>query len=270
MTHAEMQKKIVRRIACFAGDASLVAWNLNSGERFDWQEERIVNPASTIKLPILCAAYYWAERGELDLDRRLCLKKSDFVPGNGVLCEFAEGLNLTLRDAMHLMIVISDNTATNLVIETVGLERIKAFLAAKGLAEMVVGRKMFDTVSEKAGINNYLNARTLALVLQGLENRTLLAPHFCDEALDILLRQQCNNKIPAKIVERWDLAFAESAIKIAHKTGEMPSIEHDAGIIYLPSSEKFVLVVLTENGKNEDAVELISDLALDFTMYFQR
>ena len=101
MEREEFWARIRKQIAGFDGEVALAAENLNSGERFDWQSERLFPPASTIKLPILCAAYYWARRGGTPLNTRIPVKAADRVGGNGVLAEFDEGLMPTLHDLMR-------------------------------------------------------------------------------------------------------------------------------------------------------------------------
>lgn len=268
MNHDSFAEVLEKKARQFDGHLSIVSENLDTGERFALNENRIVTPASTIKLPILCAAYYWAEQGAVNLDDRIAITAEDRVGGNGVLFEFAEGLRPTLRDLMVLMIVISDNMATNMVMTAVGAHRIKAFLEAKGLLGPIrAERKMLDPVGMKQGLVNCVTADALAAILKGLANETLLSPDHCREALGILLRQQCNNKMPVKVIDRWDLIFKKNDVKIAHKTGDMPGIEHDIGIVYTPSN-KFVLVLLTEEGDNEQAIELVSDLTKDFVDYY--
>lgn len=267
MDHNAFEKEIQGLIDSFSGVAAVAAEDLDTKEAFAWNEDRIITPASTIKLPVLCAAYYWAERGEVDLDSRIPIKAADRVGGNGVLYELAEGLAPTLRDLMTLMIVISDNMATNLVMEAVGTDRIKVFLEASGLGEIRAERKMLDPAGMKAGLVNCVTAGGLGRLLRGLAEETLLSPEHCREALDILLRQQCNNKMPVKVIDRWDLVFKKNEIKIAHKTGDMPGIEHDIGIVFTPRS-KFVLVLLTEEGDNEAAIELVQELARRFVDYY--
>lgn len=268
MNRNELIKKIENRIATANGTISIVAKNLDSLESFAWNENIVFySPASTIKLPILCAAYYWARKGVISLDQKVTVHEKDRVGGCGVLFEFDEGLTPTLHDLMRIMIVVSDNMATNLVMETVGKNRIQQFLVETGLDAIRAERKMLDPEGMRLGQINCVTARALAEILEGLANHTLLDPQDCEDAIEILLRQQINTKLPAKVIERWDLVFNRSTIRIAHKTGDMPEVEHDIGIIFMPNT-KFVLAVLTENIDNDLAIEFISDTAKDFVDYF--
>ena len=307
MSHEAFREFVEKKTGSISGKVSVVAENILTGEAFAWNESAAFNPASTIKLPILCAAYHWAQKGQLDLNGHIALKASDKAGGFGILSELGEGLQLTLRDLMKLMIVISDNTATNMVIEAVGIGRIKTFLEEHGLGEIRAERKMFDYDAIKKGFNNVVTGRSLAKNLKGLARGTLLAPEYCKEALDILLRQQCNNKMPAKIIDCRDLLTRQGpinnpaassgvcclgkvsdsgfntqdsaasrgvlnpsqTIKIAHKTGEMQGVEHDIGIVYTPRSE-FLFVFLAEDVNNKAAIELVQDLTQDFVNYFDQ
>ncbi len=268
MEREELCRIIERRMQALPGKIAVVARNPDTGEEFAWNGDQLFTPASTIKLPILCAAYYWAEKGVLSLEGRIMVREKDRVGGNGVLFEFAEGLEPKLRDLMTLMIVVSDNMATNLVMEAVGTERIKGFLEKKGLGVIRAERKMLDPQGMKKGLVNCVTAGALAEILEGLARETLLDPEDCRDAVNILLRQQCNNKMPVKVIDRWDLIFKRNEVKIAHKTGDMPGIEHDIGIVYLPRT-KFVLVCLTEDVENEKAIGFISEVTGDFVEYFR-
>lgn len=268
MDRNELIKKVEDRIAAIEGSISIVAKDLNGSDEFAWNEDAVIySPASTIKLPILCAAYYWARKGVISLNQKVVVREKDRVGGCGILFEFDEGLTPTLHDLMRIMIAISDNMATNLVMETVGRERIRQFLEVAGLGVIRAERKMLDPEGMKLGQINCVTAKALAEILEGLVNRTLLDPRDCEDAISILLSQQINTKLPAKVIERWDLVFDRSAIKIAHKTGDMPGVEHDVGIVFMPNT-KFVLVVMTENIDNDLAIEFISDTAKYFVDYF--
>lgn len=267
MERSQFIRLIEAKLAALPGKTALVARNLDTGESFAWREEEIFTPASTIKLPILCAAYYWARQGVVSLDQRIAVREKDRVGGNGLLFEFGEGLEPTLLDLMTIMIVISDNMATNLVMEAVGIDRIREFLELSGLGVIRAERKMLDPEGLKRGLVNCVTARALADILEGLAKGALLDPEDCRGAVEILLRQQCNNKMPTLVIDRWDLIFKRNKIRIAHKTGDMPGIEHDVGIVFLPDS-RFVLVCLTEEVDNEKAIEWIAGITKDFVEYF--
>ena len=267
MQREEFSKKITELLAGLPGKTAVAAKDLTDGESFAWRDTELFTPASTIKLPILCAAYDAARRGLVSLEQRIPVKAIDRVGGNGVLFEFAEGLMPTLHDLMTLMIVISDNMATNLVMDAVGTGEIRSFLESRDLGEIRAERRMLDPEGMRRGLVNCVTAKSLARLLEGLVNETLLEPEDCQDAVSILLRQQCNNKMPVEVIDRWDLIFQRSDIKIAHKTGDMPGIEHDAGLVFLPNTT-FVLVCLTENVENEAAIRLISRITKEFTDYF--
>lgn len=269
MQRTELENLVAGKISELKGKVSIYAKNLISQEVFGWNEDEVVmSPASTIKLPILCAAYAAAKKGNVSLGQRVPLLNKDRVGGNGILTELAEGLQPTLHDLMTLMIIISDNMATNLVMETVGTECIQAFLEEKQLNVIRAERKMLDPVGMSKGLVNCVTARSLGLILEGLDNKTLLEPADCEDAISILLRQQYNTKMPSKVIDRWDLIFKKADIQIAHKTGDMPETEHDIGIVYMPKT-KFVLAVLTEKVNNAEAIEFIGAITREFVQYFK-
>lgn len=249
------------------GTVGYVAKSIKTNETFSLNEDRVFVPASTIKLPILCAAYDFARRGKVSLDQEIPVRREDKVGGNGVLKDLRDGLTMTLKDLMILMIIISDNTATNLVIDALGIDDINDYFQEKGLLETKVERKMLDAEAKARGLENYISPRDLATVLEGLARKTLLHPEDCDDAIDVLLRQQVNTKMPLKLADRFEYIFNEFPIRVAHKTGDLMGIEHDVGIVFTPKDE-IVLVILTEETDNKKGIEFVADLSKLIVDYF--
>lgn len=191
--------------------------------------------ASVIKIPIMMAAFNHARAGLLRLDDVITMRNQDKVGGSGVLKELHAGLQLTLLDAINLMIVVSDNTATNLVIDSVTIERINEYMTQKGCRGSRLEAHLMKP--KPGGPYNTITAADISLLLKGLAQRTIENPGDCDAMIDILSRQQYNQKLPR--------CLPKEAI-CAHKTGEVTGVTHDAGIITGPKA-KFVTVCLSQN-----------------------
>jgi beta-lactamase class A len=123
-------------IQAHEGQVAIAVKNLTTGETYEYKADAVMPTASLIKFPVMIEAYRQAAEGKLDLKAMITLKEADKVPGSGILTDhFSPGLTLSLRDAIRLMIVYSDNTATNLVLDAIGLPATAETMAKMGLPE---------------------------------------------------------------------------------------------------------------------------------------
>jgi beta-lactamase class A len=203
------------------------ALDLNAGERFP--------SASVIKVCILVELLARAEAGEVRLDDRVRLADAQKVPGSGVLSMLHEGTELTLEDLAHLMICVSDNTASNMLIDRLGCDRINSRLRILGLEKTELGRKFYDFEARDRGLDNWASAGELADLLVGIERRQVVSPGACEKMLAIMRKQQFDTRIPRLL---------PPDTPVANKTGSITGVCHDIGVIYAPSGP-LVLAVLT-------------------------
>lgn len=208
--------------------------------------------ASLIKLPIMIEAFCQAQKHGLDLTAQIHLKEDGKAGGAGVLHLLTEGATLTWMDLVTLMIVVSDNTAANLLIDQTGMANINEKLADLGCSQTVLERKLMDFEAIKRGKNNRTTARDVGMLLKVIDHGSILSEKSRKAALNILQNQQFRYKLPAYM--------DEEKIVIANKTGELDGIEHDAGIFTF-QSEKVMACVLTKNLESEaegrEAIALI-------------
>src|SRR5271168_2204192 len=136
--------RVQTAIQGFPGSVSLFAENLDTGKSYDLRADAPVPTASTIKLPIMVELFAEAEEGKLDWNQKLELTDQDKVSGSGVLTELSGGDLLPIRDLMHLMIVVSDNTATNLILDRIGGNAVNFRMAQLGLRQTAVMRKIMQ------------------------------------------------------------------------------------------------------------------------------
>ena len=137
-----MDRRVRAAISGFQGTVRLFAKNLDTGETYGIGENEKVRTASTIKLPIMVAVFREVAVGRAKWDETLTLRADDMVTGSGVLREFSNGLKLPLRDVVHMMIVVSDNTATNMVIERITADAVNAEMDRYGLTATRCMRKI--------------------------------------------------------------------------------------------------------------------------------
>lgn len=229
-----MEKRIKEIINENSGVAGVVIRD-SFGKLLMINEEVVFPSASIIKLFILMAL------NKEDYNKRIELKKVDKVGGCGILKVMEDGLPLTVKDTAYLMICLSDNTATNILIDYIGMDKINSCIKEKGFAGTVLGRKMMDAEARKAGKDNFTTPKDVLGVLKMLCKNP--------DDLDMLRNQAYNNKIP--------LYFARE-VDFAHKTGELMYIEHDAGRLFFDGGWVDVIVLTKDLEKNEDGIKINS------------
>ncbi|MBQ9009415.1 MAG: serine hydrolase [Clostridia bacterium] len=221
---AELQK-LEGNIGVFieAGDGSKLQINADAP----------IEAASVIKLPIMGAVFEAAQAHRLSLDEMVETRAEEMMPGCGVLTRMHAGLRVTVRDLVVLMIIVSDNTATNRLIDLVGMDTVNGFIDRQGLRGTRLRRKLFDEKLAARGIQNTVTAMDMGLLLRRILDGTLVSPEASGEMLDILSCQQLNGKIPFYLSYNLDRKEPISPdIDCAHKTGEDTGITHDVGILF--------------------------------------
>lgn len=225
-------QKIQQILSETQGFFGISFFDLKFNEEFSLYGREIFPSASIIKVPLLLTVLSLAEQKAFSLEQTFILKEKDKTTGAGALQELHAGLEVSLLDLLNLMIVLSDNTATNMLIDFVGFSKVNNFLENLGLSSCYLGRKMMTTPPPDNLITPLEITRLLALLVQG----TILSPFYQELSLSILKRQQDRSKIPRYLPE----------IVIANKTGELPSIRHDTAIIY-QTDQPYILTILSKN-----------------------
>lgn len=209
--------------------------------------------ASVIKIPIMAAAFRSMIDGDLTEDEVFEIRPEAKMPSCGALTYMHDGLKVTAMDLITLMIILSDNTATNMLIDRLGIDYIQGVVGSLGIEGVVLRRKLFDAEKSRQGIQNTITARGIGeMLVRMVENRLLGAP-WDGKMLEIMQDQRLNGKLP--------FYLHSMDVEIAHKTGEDDGITHDVGVIY--AEKPFVLCVLS-NGVDVPAVERhMQDTALE-------
>jgi len=228
------ESELVSMLEPAGGHWAVVIEDLDGKGRVRLNPDDSFTAASVIKIPIMMTAFHEARAGNVRLDDAVIVRREDKVGGSGVLRELHSGLQITLLDAIHLMIVVSDNTATNLVMDRVGRETVNAYMAEKGATSSQLEAHLMRP--KPNGPWNRLTAHDVALLIKGLADRTIENPGDCDTMLDIMARQQYNDKLPR---------YLPREAVCAHKTGEVRGVTHDAGVITGPNA-RFVIVCLSQ------------------------
>ena len=237
------------------GKVAVAVLNLRTGEDYYLNADEPMTTASLIKLAVMVETYWQAEEGKVSLDKTLTLTKEDKGPGAGVLTDsFTPGATFALRDAVRLMITVSDNTATNMVLEQIGIPSTNARMEKLGLKETKVHAKVFKgstTSVDKARTEKYglgsTTARETVKLLEKLHHGNVVTPKACEEMIGVLHKNQDNGMLAR---------YLPPGVSLAHKTGAVSNARTDAGIVSVrdPADKKvkplFAVCVLTND--NED------------------
>ena len=229
------------------GRVAIAVKHLSSGESFYLKADEPMPTASLIKLPVMIEVYQQVAEGKLKLSDQITLRKEDEVPGSGVLTDlFSPGLTFPLRDAVRLMIDVSDNTATNLVLDRIGIGATARRMEEWGFPNTKIHSKSFrrDTSvfperSKQFGLGS-TTAREMVGILEKLHQGKFVGPDACKEMIAILKRCDDRDKFPRLL---------PAAVQVAHKTGWVSDVSTDAGILYWAKGP-VALCVLTSS--NED------------------
>lgn len=242
------------------GVLGVVAVDLTSGERFGVNENVVFPQGSAIKVPILIEVYKQAKEGKLKLTDRVPVKKASQVGGDGVLQHFGDATSeLSIADLCALMIVLSDNTAANMLIERVGQESVNATLASLGFAKTRLQRKMMDLAALARSEDNLSTPAEAARLMEMLYRCEILNRAACDDILSLLKRAQggeLKKALPA------DLALAS-------KYGEIPGVRTEWAIVYL-EQRPYVVAAMESYSLEDDAARDLREVSRLLYDYFRR
>lgn len=216
-------QKILARIEEVPGEKGFFYKNLVTGEEAEYNADKGFGPASVIKFPILMAVFKLAAEGKTSLSDRIVVKHEDKMPSCGALNSFTDEPSVDIRTLCNLMITISDNTATNVLIDHFGPELLNAQFEEMGLKVTRVNRKLFDMEARARGISNVAQIREIAMLLEMLYRDEFISQEVCEDILEIMCRQQIKYKIRGML---------PAGTKAAHKTGEDDDIANDVGIVF--------------------------------------
>ncbi len=246
-----MKDIILEKLKNASGKVGFYYKNLVTNEEIAFNENEPFLAASVIKLPILAAIFRDAAIGSTDLSELIKVKHTDKVPSCGALNLFTNEPHVDIRTLCRLMITISDNTATNVLISYFTIEALSKKFNEMGLVKTKLNRLLFDSEAANQGKQNVFAPKEIGALLEQVYNRTFVNKNISKEMEDILLEQQVNHKIPGRLPDA----------KIAHKTGEDDGITHDAAIVY--ADEPFIIVFASNDTDVPEFEQLIRDVSFD-------
>ncbi|MGA7194272.1 MAG: serine hydrolase [Anaerolineales bacterium] len=246
-------------------EVGLAAHSLATGEEILIQSDQSFHPASTMKICVMMEAFHQARQGLFSLDDSMLVKNEFSSIADGSLYSLSieddsekdlyEHISesFSIRELIFRMITVSSNLATNLLIERVTPDLTTQFMQELGTNDVIVRRGVEDNKAFRLGLNNAATARGLTQILLKLAKREVVSPQDSDEIIEILLGQKFNEMIPAQL---------PADARVAHKTGWTGKYYHDAGIVYPPDGNAFVLAIMTNGFEKEgEAHSLIASSA---------
>lgn len=217
--------------------------DLKSGAEYKRDERRLVPSASLIKLVVMGEIMRRVKEGSLSLGQRVSVRESDKVPFS-ILTLLDTGNTYTLADVITLMIVQSDNTAANILIRLAGMDRVNEFSRGQGLKDTSLQRIMMDFGARKEGRENYTTAADMAGFLEALYRKAVI-----DEASSSWMLEVMKKQLDTSMM----MLFIPDETVVAHKTGELDGLDHEAAIVFSDKADYLFVVLVWDAPDNNTA-----------------
>jgi len=225
-----LDERVKPLVGSFKGKVSLFAKNLDTGETYALNPDERVRTASTIKIAVMIEAFARVAEGKAKWTDEVVLTKDKKVSGSGILGELSDGLRLTLRDAVNLMMILSDNTATNLVLDVLTTDAVNTRMESLGFKQIKINRKVGsggestagkDPENKKFGLG-VATPREMVLVIERLERGEVINPAVSKAMIDLMKREQGRNALGRSL---W-------SVPMASKYGALDRLRSAVGILY--------------------------------------
>jgi beta-lactamase class A len=248
-----LKQQIEQRIQSADGQFAVAYKDLQDGETVLINEKETFHAASTMKVPVMIEVFKQAGEGKFKLDDEVVLKNEfkSLVDGSPFSVDPADdsdsasyeliGQKVTIRYLVERMIRLSSNLTTNVLIELVGARNATRTMRSLGANNIKVLRGVEDGKAFRQGLLNTTTAYDLLLIAEAIAGQTLISKEACKNMIEIMLRQEFKDKIPARLPPE---------VKVAHKTGSITGVEHDFGIVFLPDGRTYVLAILSKDLKS--------------------
>lgn len=241
---------IQQHLLTLSGKCGFAVQHFPDGKIICYQNRRFV-AASTIKLPLMSAFWDAVEAGRFELDELWPFNPADVVEDSPAMAELLAG-DISWEQLLEWMIVVSDNTATNLVLDGVGLYAVNQWLQRAGFCETFLNRRMMDLAARAQGIDNWTTPLEMLNWMARLVNSELISPEADQAMLACLFRQQDLEKIPSGF---------QAPIRVANKPGELPGNRSDVGYVTDGSNQMLISIFCDELQQEETVDEWIGILA---------
>jgi beta-lactamase class A len=255
-----LEERLTALIKPHQGTVAVAVKNLDNSETILINADEVLPTASLIKFPVMLEVYMQVMEGKVKLGDMVTLKEADKVPGSGILTyHFSDGATFPLRDAVRLMMVYSDNTATNLVLGKIGIAETGKRMKAWGFPHTTINAMVFKgsttsidpDATKKYGLGS-TTAREMVGLLEKLHKGDVADKDACKEMIGHMKKCDDATKLKRLLPEKTE---------VAHKTGSVSDVKTDAGILYLPTGPVAVCVMTAKNAdkafKNDNAANIL-------------
>ncbi len=259
--HAQLEAEMHRVAQRLDGVLGYAIKDLSTGESFYLNADLVFPTASSIKLTVLLELLRQVEEGKLSLDEKHTIRRSETVAGDPILYMLGDGtVTMTLRDLAIFMVVLSDNSATNILLDRVGMGNVNAGIARLGLTQTHLRRRMIDLEAARRGNENVSTPRELMILLEKIRAGQALDPAHTEEYFSLL-------RLPKTSLFKTAL---RSTVPIADKPGALEAVRCDAGIIEIQGHPIALSVMTTYLGSDEDGEGAIKEIARLAYAHFDR
>lgn len=265
-----LAERLAPLIQAHKGKVAVAVRHLGTGEEFRYHADDPMPTASLIKAAVMVETYRQAAEKQVDLDRKLMLREEDRVPGSGILTQLSPGLTLSLRDAVRLMIALSDNTATNLVLDQIGLPATAQAMERMGYPNTKIHSKVFrrDTSvfperSKVFGLGS-TTAGEMVRLMEAIQNKQVVSAEASEAMLGHLRACEDPRKFPR---------YLPAGVKVAFKSGSIDDCRTAAGILFTPGGPVALCVLTDENedrswGDTNAGDRLCAEVAREVALHF--
>src|SRR3979411_851617 len=235
--------------------------DLETGDQFFLHENEVFAQASSIKVAVLANLYLQAEQGKLKLTDLYTVRSSDLVPDSDIMGGLTPGVTrITLRDLATMMVAVSDHSATNVLIDRVGMDNVNATLDSLGLSNTRLRRKMMDLEAAKQGRENISTPREMMNLLEAIHRGKVLNAESTADFFKVLSTNKAS----------WIPRDLPADVRVANKPGSLEAVRNDSGIVFV-EGRPYVICVMTAFLRNErDGEEAISKISLAAWRMFDR
>jgi beta-lactamase class A len=235
--------------------------DLTDGHKYLLHANDVFPQASSIKICILAELYRQAQQGKLKLTDMYTVNAADLVQDSDIMGGLTPGVTqITLRDLATMMVAVSDNSATNVLIDRVGMDNVNAFLTAQGLRDTRLRRKMMDLKAAVEGRENVSTPNEMLNLLEALYRGQILNKEMTDDFFKVLSTHK----------DSWIPRDLPDDLKIADKPGALEGVRNDSGVIFVDKRPYILCVMTTYLRRERDGEEAISNISLAAWRMFDR
>ena len=249
----KLEKSILDIDRSLDGVMGVAIVDLTDGHKYLLHADDIFPQASSIKICVLAELYRQAQQGKLKLTDVYTVNAADLVQDSDIMGGLTPGVTqITLRDLATMMVAVSDNSATNVLIDRVGMDNVNAFLAAQGLRDTRLRRKMMDLKAAAEGRENISTPNEMLNLLQALYRGQILNKEMTDDFFKVLSTHK----------DSWIPRDLPDDLKIADKPGALEGVRNDSGVIFVDRRPYILCVMTTYLHRERDGEEAISNISL--------